>query len=127
MTEQRQRLQVLCGGIFSLLLSLGVARFAYTPLLPLMQEQAGLGIRAAGWLAAINYAGYLCGALAASFIGNLALKDRLYRAGMAIAVAPRIRPPAILPPCRMPGFSLIWTPTLSAIAPTVELISNPAW
>lgn len=86
MTEQRQRLQVLCGGIFSLLLSLGVARFAYTPLLPLMQEQAGLGIRAAGWLAAINYAGYLCGALAASFIGNLVLKDRLYRVGMVVAV-----------------------------------------
>ena len=53
--------------------------------------------------------------------------QRTDRSGMAIAVAPRIRPPAILPPCRMPGFSLIWTPTLSAIAPTVELISNPAW
>ncbi|HEX9171133.1 MAG TPA: YbfB/YjiJ family MFS transporter [Telluria sp.] len=87
MPDQRQRIKVLAGGIFSLLLSLGVARFAYTPLLPLMQEQAGLGITDAGWLAAINYAGYLCGALAASLIGDLVLKDRLYRLGMLVAVA----------------------------------------
>ena len=51
------RFRALSAGIFSLLLTLGVARFAYTPLLPLMQEQAGLGIAEAGWLAATNYAG----------------------------------------------------------------------
>ena len=49
---QRQRLKVLGAGIFSLVLALGVARFAYTPLLPLMQSEAGLGIAEAGWLAA---------------------------------------------------------------------------
>jgi MFS family permease len=59
-----------------------VARFAYTPLLPLMQQQAGLGIADAGWLAAINYGGYLCGAVIASLISDLVLKDRLYRIGM---------------------------------------------
>jgi predicted MFS family arabinose efflux permease len=78
---------VLGAGIFSLILALGVARFSYTPLLPLMQSQAGLGIAQAGWLAAINYAGYLCGALAASLIGDLVLKDRLYRLGMVVALA----------------------------------------
>jgi predicted MFS family arabinose efflux permease len=82
----RQRLKVLCAGICSLVLALGVARFAYTPLLPLMQQQAGLGIAAAGWLAAINYAGYLCGALVAALISDLVLKDRLYRIGMVVAI-----------------------------------------
>ena len=38
---------------------------------------------AAGWLAAINYAGYLTGALIASQISDLVLKDRLYRIGMS--------------------------------------------
>jgi len=85
--DQRQRLRVLAAGIFSLLLSVGVARFAYTPLLPLMQAQAGLGVAEAGWLAAINYAGYLSGALLASLIGDLAVKDRLYRWGMVVALA----------------------------------------
>ena len=87
MTEQRERIKVLSAGIFSLILVLGVARFSYTPLLPLMQQQAGLGIAEAGWLAAINYAGYLSGAIIASRISDLVLKDRLYRIGMLLAVA----------------------------------------
>ena len=86
MSEQRDRIKVLGAGIFSLILALGVARFAYTPLLPLMQHQAGLGVAAAGWLAAINYAGYLSGALVATLISDLVLKDRLYRIGMVLAI-----------------------------------------
>ena len=86
-SEQTARLKVLGAGIFSLLLVLGVARFSYTPLLPLMQSQAGLGVAEAGWLAAINYAGYLSGAVIASQISDLVLKDRLYRIGLVLAIA----------------------------------------
>jgi predicted MFS family arabinose efflux permease len=86
MATQQERLKVLGAGILSLVLVLGVARFAYTPLLPLMQAQAGLGVTEAGWLAAINYGGYLCGALLASFISDLDTKDRLYRAGLLMAI-----------------------------------------
>ena len=86
MTDQQQRFRVLAAGICSLVLALGVARFAYTPLLPVMQEQAGLGVAEAGWLAAINYAGYLTGALIAAMISDLVLKDRLYRIGLMVAV-----------------------------------------
>ncbi len=86
MSHSVTRFKVLSAGIFSLILVLGVARFAYTPLLPLMQQQAGLGVAAAGWLAAINYAGYLSGALIASRISSLVLKDRLYRIGMVLAI-----------------------------------------
>jgi predicted MFS family arabinose efflux permease len=86
MSSPVTRFKVLSAGIFSLILVLGVARFAYTPLLPLMQQQAGLGVAAAGWLAAINYAGYLSGALIASRISSLVLKDRLYRIGMVLAL-----------------------------------------
>lgn len=87
MTGQRERMKVLGAGIFSLILVLGVARFAYTPLLPLMRAQAGLGIAEGAWLAAVNYAGYLSGALIASLISDLVLKDRLYRIGMLVGVA----------------------------------------
>jgi predicted MFS family arabinose efflux permease len=86
MSEQSARLKVLSAGIFSLILVLGVARFSYTPLLPLMQKQAGLGVAEAGWLAGINYAGYLSGALIASLISDLVLKDRLYRIGLVVAI-----------------------------------------
>ncbi|HJW25935.1 MAG TPA: YbfB/YjiJ family MFS transporter [Rhodocyclaceae bacterium] len=87
MATEKQRMKVLMAGILGLLLFLGVARFAYTPLLPLMREQAGLGVAAGGWLAAANYAGYLVGALLATQISDLHLKDRLYRIGMVVAVA----------------------------------------
>jgi len=86
MSLMPDRSKVLGAGICSLVLTLGVARFAYTPLLPLMQQQAGLGVAEAGWLAAINYVGYLSGALAASLISDVVLKDRLYRLGMVGAV-----------------------------------------
>ena len=80
------RFKVLGAGIFSLLLALGVARFSYTPMLPLMQAQAGLGMDTAGFLAAVNYLGYFGGALLASRINSLVMKDRLYRIGMVVAV-----------------------------------------
>ena len=86
MASQIERIKVLSAGILSLILMLGIARFAYTPLLPLMQQQAGLGVSEAGWLAAVNYMGYLCGAVIASLISSMILKDRLYRIGLILAV-----------------------------------------
>ncbi|MDN5569526.1 MAG: YbfB/YjiJ family MFS transporter, partial [Paracoccus sp. (in: a-proteobacteria)] len=54
---------VFAGGIAAQLLTIGIARFAYTPLLPVMQEQAGLSAEWAGILGALIYAGYLLGTL----------------------------------------------------------------
>jgi MFS family permease len=42
---------------------MGIGRFAFTPLLPMMQADAGLTLAQGGWLASANYAGYLAGAL----------------------------------------------------------------
>ncbi len=56
---------VAAAGLAALAVAMGVGRFAFTPLLPMMQEDAGLSVAAGGWLAAANYAGYLAGALAA--------------------------------------------------------------
>lgn len=86
MNEQSERLKVLGAGILSLILTLGIARFSYTPLLPIMQQQAALGVSEAGWLASINYIGYLCGAIIASLTSDLILKDRLYRLGLVVAL-----------------------------------------
>ncbi|WP_027856840.1 YbfB/YjiJ family MFS transporter [Marinobacterium jannaschii] len=86
MSTDTQRLKVLSAGIFSLILMLGIGRFAYTPLLPVMQQQQVLGIAEGGWLAAINYGGYLCGAILAAMIGDLVVKDRLYRGSLVLAL-----------------------------------------
>tara|TARA_R100001443_G_scaffold78088_1_gene85360 strand:- start:20882 stop:22045 length:1164 start_codon:yes stop_codon:yes gene_type:complete len=77
---------VLLAGLFSQLLCLGVARFAYTPLLPIMQQQTQLDDATGGYLAATNYLGYMAGALLAANLNNLQLKDTLYRLGLLLAI-----------------------------------------
>jgi hypothetical protein len=52
----------------ALAVALGVGRFAFTPLLPLMLRSGALDIRHGGWLASANYAGYLIGALTCAAI-----------------------------------------------------------
>ncbi len=46
----------------------GIGRFAFTPVLPMMQRDLELSLRAAGWLASANYAGYFAGALSAVWL-----------------------------------------------------------
>ena len=60
-------LRILWGGIFAMAVSLGISRFAYTPILPLMQTDLNFGDDFAGYLGSANYAGYLFGALWAFF------------------------------------------------------------
>lgn len=59
---------LITGGICSLIIVIGISRFAYTPILPLMQEKVGFDASDAGLLASSHYLGYLIGALIASFI-----------------------------------------------------------
>ncbi len=90
-TDQlRQKYFVLAAGVISLVLMLGIARFAYTPLIPIMQNQTNLNDFSAGWLAAINYAGYMCGALIAASVSDLLFKDTLYRIGLITAIVTTI-------------------------------------
>ena len=51
-------------GLLSLAAAMGIGRFAFTPLLPLMQEAFGLTLNQGAWLATANYLGYLIGATA---------------------------------------------------------------
>jgi MFS family permease len=89
MSEPRHPLQpwqVLVGGICGLVLTIGLARFAYTPLLPSLQAQTGLTDAGAGGLAAINYAGYITGALATAWIDDVRWRHRMYSMGLWLAI-----------------------------------------
>lgn len=68
----------------ALAVALGVGRFAFTPLLPLMLQNGSIDIRHGGWLASFNYAGYFIGAITCAVLR--VDHARVVRAGLAITV-----------------------------------------
>lgn len=53
-------------GTLSLAVAMGIGRFAFTPLMPMMLHDQVLDLPSASWLASANYFGYLLGALLCS-------------------------------------------------------------
>ncbi|MGA0116443.1 MAG: YbfB/YjiJ family MFS transporter [Burkholderiales bacterium] len=63
---QAAALRIAFAGMAALAVAMGIGRFAFTPLLPLMQDDAGLSVAAGGYLASANYLGYFLGSLLAT-------------------------------------------------------------
>ena len=78
-------------GLLSLAVAMGIGRFAFTPMLPLMVQAGQLDVAAGSWIAAANYAGYLAGALTAGRVGwpapRLAAVALLATAALTAAMA----------------------------------------
>ena len=93
-------LAIAVAGCVATAIAIGVGRFAFTPLLPMMQADSALSLAAGGWLAAANYAGYLVGALiplgfrikAATWIrtGLLVIGAATFLMGLAEGFAARV-------------------------------------
>ncbi|KWE68373.1 MFS transporter [Burkholderia ubonensis] len=82
-SDRRARTAALAGMI-GLAVALGVGRFAFTPLLPLMLADGAIGLKAGSWLASANYAGYFVGA--ASCAALRIAPARMIRFGLAATV-----------------------------------------
>ena len=55
--------RVALAGMVALAVAMGIGRFAFTPLLPMMLSDGVVTLASASWLASANYFGYLVGAL----------------------------------------------------------------
>ncbi|HLO78765.1 MAG TPA: YbfB/YjiJ family MFS transporter [Magnetospirillum sp.] len=98
--------RVLVGGMLALAVALGLGRFAYTPILPVMQAEYGFDAQGSGWLAASNNVGYLIGALWAGTVRTDAARHRLLALGFVLLLATLALMPATASPLVWNGLRL---------------------
>jgi len=83
--DRNKNFNILLAGILSITIGLGVARFAFTSLLPSMLDDF-LTLTNAGWFASINFAGYLSGAIFTMFIKDINKKVIYFRIGIILSL-----------------------------------------
>lgn len=64
----KQAYKQLVLSMLALMIAMSISRFAYTPILPFMQQDTSMNNQNAGLLATFNYLGYLIGAIIPMFI-----------------------------------------------------------
>lgn len=58
---------IALAGLVALAVAMGLGRFAFTPLLPMMLNDGVVDLPSASWLASANYLGYMLGAILCTF------------------------------------------------------------
>ncbi|KMW47036.1 YbfB/YjiJ family MFS transporter [Ralstonia insidiosa] len=76
--------RVAIAGMVALSVAMGIGRFAFTPILPMMLHDGSLSLAQGSWLATGNYLGYFLGALACMAVRGDAA--RLIRTGLIATV-----------------------------------------
>jgi MFS family permease len=80
--SERSLRQSVVAGILALVVATGIGRFAYTPVLPAMQERFDLSNALAAGLASNNYLGHLIGAVLVAFVPTSRARDVLLRTSL---------------------------------------------
>lgn len=83
--DRNSNTAILLAGILAIIVGVGVARFAFTSLLPYMLQDF-LSLTYAGILAAFNFAGYLAGAVFSIFLKDINTKVMYFRIGMILSI-----------------------------------------
>ncbi len=83
---RNNNIAIVTAGIISLVVGVGLARFAFTSLLPVMLSDF-LTVELTGLLASLNYVGYISGTIFAVFITNINTKVKMFRIGLVLSIA----------------------------------------
>lgn len=99
-------INLLCG-IIALMVAIGLGRFVYTPMIPIMIEQAHVSVQTAGFIASINYVGYMIGALTPLFWSGEGVRQTAIRAGLVMTVLGFLLMSVSIPSTHDSGVSLL--------------------
>ena len=113
-------LAVALAGLVSLAVAMGIGRFAFTPLLPMMLHDGTVTLDQGGWLATVNYIGYFIGAAVCMFIQPDAA--RMVRWGLVATVLLTL---GMALPGGMPAWSL-WR-AAAGVASALAMVYTAAW
>ncbi|KLE07909.1 MFS transporter permease [Aliarcobacter butzleri L355] len=83
--NKNSNIAIIIAGIISIFVGVGIARFSFTSLLPLMLNDF-LTIKLVGFLASINYIGYLFGSIVAIFIKDIYTRIQFFRLGLIFSI-----------------------------------------
>jgi len=100
LSDLRPCFRTIAAGMSALIIAVGVARFAFTAMLPEMMADF-LNVQSTGILTALNYAGYLAGSFLAIFTYQMRSKVLLMRAALVLCLVSTL----ILGICRV---AIIW-------------------
>ncbi|NUT14110.1 MAG: YbfB/YjiJ family MFS transporter, partial [Cupriavidus sp.] len=113
-------LAVALAGLVSLAVAMGIGRFAFTPLLPMMLHDGTVTLDQGGWLATVNYIGYFVGAAVCMFIQPDAA--RMVRWGLVATVLLTL---GMALPGGMPAWSL-WRAAAGVVS-AVVMVYTAGW
>lgn len=111
---------IALAGLASLAVIMGVGRFAFTPLLPMMLHDGTVNLHEGGWLATLNYIGYFVGAAVCLFIRPD--PARMIRLGLVATVLLTLG-------MALPGGMLAWSVWRAAagVASGLVLVYTSGW
>jgi MFS family permease len=123
----------VASGIVMLAVAMGVGRFAYTPMIPIMERDAGLSVAMAGALATANLFGYLVGASFAMHPITHGMRLAIVRvslAGVVVTTALMAGPPTLWLGLRFvtgicSGFVLVFASSIVLERAAAE--QRPSW
>lgn len=78
--------RVAFAGATSLIVGMGIGRFAFTPVLPMMLHDGVVDLGAGSWLATMNYIGYLAGAMLCAALPRTWPATLLLKAGLVSTI-----------------------------------------